>query len=141
MAIALQHQFKVVHGAETLETYTQGEALEIARGLSLQANSEISVYDMLGKIKARVFVYEGKAYVDEYLNERIAVCEIIVHGKPRIASARIPVQIILDYLAEGATIKDLTSEHYYPDLTADDILACIAYASSIVRQSTHELDI
>ncbi|MFN8373021.1 MAG: DUF433 domain-containing protein [Anaerolineae bacterium] len=86
-----------------------------------------------------MFPHDGKAYVDYYLNERIAVCEIIVHGKPRIASARIPVSIILDYLAQGATIAELTSEAYYPDLTPEDILACIAYASTLITPTRSEV--
>ncbi len=138
MVAATQYRYRVLHGENTIETYTQEEAVEIARRLALESGSDIHIYDSDDKIKARVFLYDGKSYVDYYLSDRIAVCEIIVHGKPRIASARIPVNIILDYLAQGATIENLTSQAYYPDLTPEDILACIAYASSVIEQTQRE---
>lgn len=70
---------------------------------------------------------------DYPLTDRIVVSRNVLHGKPRIAGTRIPVYIILDLLASGKTIEQITSEDYYPDLTPQDILACIAYASRVVQ--------
>lgn len=67
------------------------------------------------------------------LMDRIVVSREVCHGKPRIAGTRIMVYQILDLLAVGKTIADITSEDYYPDLTAADVLACVAYASRIVQ--------
>jgi len=51
----------------------------------------------------------------------------IIKGKPRIRNTRIPVSLILGYLANGNTIDDIIKE--FPDLKRDDIIACIDYAS------------
>ena len=138
MALAIQRQYRVVSGDDVVETYTRVEALETARQIAQQEKHDVTVYDHNGVLIARVFLYEDSAYVDQYLNDRVAVCEIIVGGKPRIAGTRIPVSIILDYLAQGVTAAELISDDFYPDLTLEDILACVAYASNLVQQAAPE---
>jgi uncharacterized protein (DUF433 family) len=66
------------------------------------------------------------------LTDRIVVSRDICHGKPRIAGTRIMVYQILDLLAAGKSVAEITSEDYHPDITADDVLACLAYASHVV---------
>ncbi len=68
-----------------------------------------------------------------HLTERVVVSPHILHGKPRIAGTRIPVYIVLDLLAAGKDVDDITGEDYYPDLTPDDVYACVAYASRVVQ--------
>jgi len=53
----------------------------------------------------------------------------VLHGKPRIKETRIPVGLILGYLAEGNSHKDIISE--YPDLTENAISACLDYAREL----------
>jgi uncharacterized protein (DUF433 family) len=72
----------------------------------------------------------GCVMTEYLLSERIVVSRDVVHGKPRIAGTRIMVHQILDLLAAGKTISDIISDDYFPDITAEDIFACIAYASS-----------
>ena len=48
-------------------------------------------------------------------------------GKPCIRGMRITVSDILDYLASGMTEKEVLRD--FPDLTADDIRACLAFAA------------
>lgn len=67
------------------------------------------------------------------LAERIVVSRNVVHGKPRIAGTRIPVYIILDLLSAGKTVEQIISDDYYPDITPEDVYACIAYASRVVQ--------
>jgi uncharacterized protein (DUF433 family) len=62
------------------------------------------------------------------LVDRIVVSSYICHGKPHIVGTRIMVSTILDLLSVGKTIEEITSEDYYPDLIAEDILACIQYS-------------
>lgn len=64
-----------------------------------------------------------------HLTERIVVSRDVLHGKPRIVGTRIMVSQILDLLAVGKSIAEITSDDYYPDLSTDDILACLQYAS------------
>ena len=49
-------------------------------------------------------------------------------GKPCIRGLRITVQDVLGYLAAGMTIEEILDD--FPDLTREDILACIAYADA-----------
>ena len=55
---------------------------------------------------------------------RIAVNPTIHFGKPCIAGARIPVQSVLELLNEGLSFEEIIKD-YYPDLTIEDIQACI----------------
>ena len=70
---------------------------------------------------------------DTPLMDRIVVSREVCHGKPRIAGTRIMVYQVLDLLAAGKTIGEITSEEYFPDITSADVLACLAYASRMVQ--------
>lgn len=48
-------------------------------------------------------------------------------GKPCIRGLRITVYDVLDYLASGMTQDELLAD--FPDLTQEDILACLSYAA------------
>ncbi len=50
----------------------------------------------------------------------------ILRGKPRIKGTRIPVGLVLGYLAAGKTSADILAE--FPDLTSEQIAACLDYA-------------
>ena len=47
-------------------------------------------------------------------------------GQPCIRGMRITVRDVLEYLAGGMTVPEVLAD--FPELTADDILACSAYA-------------
>ncbi len=66
------------------------------------------------------------------LLQRISVDPAVCGGKPCIRGHRIWVSLILDLLASGLTTEDILEE--YPQLTAEDIHACIAYASEMTRE-------
>ena len=53
-------------------------------------------------------------------------------GKPCIRGLRITVYDVLDYLASGMTQSQILSD--FPDLTAEDILACLAFAADRERR-------
>lgn len=48
-------------------------------------------------------------------------------GKPCIRGLRITVQDVLGWLAVGMTVPDIIAD--YPELTSEDIYACLAYAA------------
>jgi len=52
-------------------------------------------------------------------------------GKPCIRGMRITVGDILDYLAGGMTMEEVVDD--FPDITREDILACLAYAADRER--------
>jgi len=55
----------------------------------------------------------------------------VLRGKPRIKGTRIPVSLILGYLASGKTIEDIIEE--FPDLTKEQITACLEYARDLAE--------
>jgi len=63
-------------------------------------------------------------------NERIVVDPKVMLGKPVIRGTRIPVELILRKLSEGATMDELLDA--YPRLTQDDLRAAVAYAADAV---------
>jgi uncharacterized protein (DUF433 family) len=48
-------------------------------------------------------------------------------GKPCVRGMRISVYDILSWLASGMSIKEIIKD--YPELTQEDIQACLAYAA------------
>ena len=54
-------------------------------------------------------------------------------GQPCIRGLRITVYDVLSYLASGMSEEEIISD--YPDLTHDDILACLAYAADRERKT------
>ena len=56
----------------------------------------------------------------------------IMLGKPVIKGTRITVELIIRKLSEGATVGDLLEA--YPSLNADDIYACLSYASEVISE-------
>jgi len=55
----------------------------------------------------------------------------ILHGKPRLKGTRIPVGLVLGYLAAGKTAEDIIAE--FPDLSLDQIAACLDYARELAE--------
>ena len=53
-------------------------------------------------------------------------------GKPCIRGLRITVYDVLEYLASGMTEAEILAD--FPDLTADDIRACLAFAADRERR-------
>ncbi len=47
----------------------------------------------------------------------------ILRGKPRLMGTRIPVSLVLGYLAAGRTFEEILAE--FPDLTREQIAACL----------------
>ena len=54
-------------------------------------------------------------------------------GKPCIRGLRITVYDVLDYLASGMTQEQILKD--FPYLTAEDILACLAFAADRERKT------
>lgn len=53
----------------------------------------------------------------------------VLRGKPRIKGTRIPVSLILGYLAAGKTTQEIMEE--FPDLGEEHIAACLDYARDL----------
>lgn len=55
----------------------------------------------------------------------------VLRGKPRIKGTRIPVSLVLGYLASGASHEEITRE--FPDVTDEKIMACLDYARELAE--------
>jgi uncharacterized protein (DUF433 family) len=62
--------------------------------------------------------------------ERIVADPRILAGKPVVKGTRIAVDLVLEELAQNPDIPELLAAH--PDLTRDDVQACLAYAKALV---------
>ncbi len=64
--------------------------------------------------------------------ERVVIAPDVHHGDPCIKGTRIPVSIIVGSLADGMTPEEI--QEAYPQLTAEDIRAALAYAADAIHQ-------
>ena len=64
--------------------------------------------------------------------ERITIDPGIRNGKPCIRGTRITVADVFDYLGGGITITEVLDD--FPDLSAEDIQACFAFAADRDRR-------
>jgi uncharacterized protein (DUF433 family) len=64
--------------------------------------------------------------------ERVEVNPRVMLGKPVIRGTRIPVELLLRKLSDGASEADLIDA--YPRLTREDIQAAIRYAADTLAQ-------
>lgn len=55
----------------------------------------------------------------------------ILRGKPHLKGTRIPVSLVLGYLAAGSSPEQIMAE--FPDLAADHIAACLDYARDLAE--------
>jgi uncharacterized protein (DUF433 family) len=62
--------------------------------------------------------------------ERIVADPRILAGKPVVKGTRIAVDLVLEELAQNPDVTELLAAH--PDLTRDDVQACLSYARAIV---------
>jgi uncharacterized protein (DUF433 family) len=65
------------------------------------------------------------------MRERIAVSPQIHFGKPCVAGTRITVQSVLELVREGVSAERIRRD-YYPDLSAEDVRACVQYAIDLI---------
>ena len=66
------------------------------------------------------------------LLDRISIDPNVCFGKPCIRGTRIWVSLVLDFLASGETTEQILAA--YPQLTAEDIRAAIAYGAEVARE-------
>jgi uncharacterized protein (DUF433 family) len=63
--------------------------------------------------------------------ERITVNPKVHFGKPCVAGTRVTVQSVLELIDEGRSFEEIIRD-YYPELTVEDIRACLQYAIALV---------
>ncbi len=73
------------------------------------------------------------------LLSRITINPQVCFGKPCVRGHRIWVSLILDFLASGMSVEEVLED--YPDLSREDVLACIAYGAEMSRERYVEIPI
>ena len=63
--------------------------------------------------------------------DRITINPNVLVGKPIVKGTRISVEFVIDLLSRGWTADRIL--HEYDQLTAEDVQACLAYASEVLR--------
>ncbi len=66
------------------------------------------------------------------MNQKIVSDPKILHGKPRVRGTRIAVSMVLELVETGISFSEIRAK-YYPQLTDEDITACIAYARQLIE--------
>ena len=64
--------------------------------------------------------------------QRIMIDPLIRSGKACVRGTRIAVADVLDYLGGGMTIAEILED--FPDLTAEDVQACLSFAADRERR-------
>lgn len=64
------------------------------------------------------------------VSDRIEIDPKIMLGKPVVKGTRVPVELLLRKLGEGATIEELLDA--YPNLRREDIHAALRYAAESI---------
>jgi uncharacterized protein (DUF433 family) len=74
---------------------------------------------------------------EKALLRRIVVNPKVMLGKPVIKGTRLPVEIIVEKIAYGASVDDLRRD--YPFLKEDDVRAALLYAAKrIANEEVYE---
>jgi uncharacterized protein (DUF433 family) len=60
--------------------------------------------------------------------DHIARDPLVCGGQPVIRGTRVPLRVLLAYLADGASVETIVSE--FPTVSADDVRAVIAFAAA-----------
>ncbi|MFI5460416.1 MAG: DUF433 domain-containing protein [Isosphaerales bacterium] len=63
--------------------------------------------------------------------DRISVDPKVLVGKPVIKGTRIAVEFLMELVANGWTMDQILRQ--YDHLTPEDIQACVAYASEVLK--------
>lgn len=64
--------------------------------------------------------------------DRVEAKSTVMMGKPCVKGTRIPVYLLLEKMAAGESLEKLLG--VYPQLTADDLRACLEYAAALAAE-------
>lgn len=66
----------------------------------------------------------------EYLEGKITIKPDVCNGQPTIRGKRITVHTILEFLSAGNSPEEILQQ--YPSLNAEDIRACLQFATELM---------
>ncbi|MGH8673352.1 MAG: DUF433 domain-containing protein [Burkholderiales bacterium] len=71
---------------------------------------------------------------EQALLNRITADPKIFGGKPIVRGMRISVETVVSLLAQGESVEAILED--YPDLTREDVRACLAYAHAVIANDS-----
>jgi uncharacterized protein (DUF433 family) len=80
----------------------------------------------------KLHIQHCKKEVKKNMRNTITIDPQICHGKPCVATHRIPVYMVLELIAEGISFDEII-EQYYPTLTKEEIVDCVLYAQHLIE--------
>jgi uncharacterized protein (DUF433 family) len=100
---------------------------------SKPTRSEAPDCRVAGAAWTRGFDGARSAADDGAMNSRhISVDHTIMGGVPCVAGTRIPVATVVGLVANGLSVEEIRTD--YPQLTAEDVQACLVYAAHAVDE-------
>ncbi len=73
------------------------------------------------------------------LLKRISINPQVCHGQPCVKGTRVPVWIVVQFLANGDSAEDVLAA--YPALEREDVQACLVYAAELTRERVLPIDL
>jgi uncharacterized protein (DUF433 family) len=64
--------------------------------------------------------------------EHITVDPLVCHGKACVRGTRVPVSVVLDNLAAGLSVEEVTQS--YPSVSGEAVRAALAYAADLAGE-------
>jgi uncharacterized protein (DUF433 family) len=68
------------------------------------------------------------------LSENVSADPEVMHGKPVIEGTGVPVEVVLNTLAEGVSIEEICKEY---DLSEEQILSAVNFAADKVSKEEY----
>jgi uncharacterized protein (DUF433 family) len=65
------------------------------------------------------------------MDDRIVIDPDVCNGQPVVRGTRVTARTVLEFLSAGDTVEDVLAE--YPNLTREDVLACLAFSAELVK--------
>ncbi len=65
------------------------------------------------------------------MKQRITVRPGVHFGEPCVAKTRIPVRVVLELVRDDVPLDTIIRD-YYPELSLEDVKACLQYAIDVV---------
>ena len=71
--------------------------------------------------------------------DRISINPGICHGQACVRGTRVPVHQVVRMLASGDSVEEILRD--YPQLSRDDIAACLNYAAELAEEQVTPLNV
>ncbi len=94
------------------------------------ADSLYTIFNSINSAKIAIAMTDQTIHHEKWRAYIVSTPDVI-GGKPRIVGTRIPVALILGYLAGGSSPDEII--HEYPDLKPEHITACLGYARDLAE--------